>query len=436
MTGFSRFIFLAALRLYADIRQHTKPCLCVLSPSRSLCAFLVVLGVFFQIPSNFTLANTQTGNAENLNNSKLTNTLSGYRSKVNRIQQSIADQKIMISEGKGDELNLLVELEKLDKKLITQQEKLDSLEVSVLKQQLLIEEEQEKLDALLLKRKKVESHLQKRITAYYKMGDIGMLNITFSTKSLPELLSFHDAFDNLIKYDQSVIANYKKTIEEQKRLKDAFEREKTILEEFRKESETENQGLLDTKIEKKQLLAQIRTKAKLHQQAVEELQAASDSLVESIVSLKNKNQLVEKGFLNNKGSLPPPVDGTIITLFQEEKKNKFGILKPSQGIELKAPDGTKIVAVSGGQVIYSGYLRGYGNTIIIHHGYQYYTVTSRIEKLLIKKGARVERETTIGVVGDTATLFDEGLYFEIRHNKESLDPLLWLNPNRLTSRSE
>ncbi len=51
----------------------------------------------------------------------------------------------------------------------------------------------------------VENHLQKRITAYYTMGDIGLLNVTFSTKTLPELLTFHDAFDVLIKYDQDAI---------------------------------------------------------------------------------------------------------------------------------------------------------------------------------------------------------------------------------------
>jgi hypothetical protein len=34
-------------------------------------------------------------------------------------------------------------------------------------------------------------------------------------------------------------------------------------------------------------------------------------------------------------------------------------------------------------------------------------------------------------MGDTATLFDEGLYFEIRHERESLDPLVWLRPGGL-----
>jgi septal ring factor EnvC (AmiA/AmiB activator) len=58
-------------------------------------------------------------------------------------------------------------------------------------------------------------------------------------------------------------------------------------------------------------------------------------------------------------------------------------------------------------------------------------VTSRIEKILVVKGQVVGKKETIGIVGDTATLFDEGLYFEIRHGDVSLDPLSWLEPDNL-----
>lgn len=99
-------------------------------------------------------------------------------------------------------------------------------------------------------------------------------------------------------------------------------------------------------------------------------------------------------------------------------------------------DGVNIKAVNKGTVVFSGYLRGYGNTVIIHHGYQYYTVTSRIEKLLVDKGDIIKTEDVLGIMGDTATIFDEGLYFEIRHGKQSLNPLLWLDPNRISTAGE
>lgn len=362
--------------------------------------------------------------------------ISTYRSRVNRIQENISRQEQRVFETEGRERNLLAELEELDMKILSQQEKLDALESQVQKQQQLIDNKQEDLAQLIEKRQIVENHLKKRITAYYTMGDIGLLNVAFSSKSLSELLSLHDSFDSVIQYDKEVILKYKNTIAEQGRTKNALELEKSMLEQFHNQTELEKLELITTKDEKKKLLTHIKTQAQLHQQAIKELQQASDNLVESIVALKNQTAIRESGLLNDKGNLPPPVDGILVTLFGQEKTNKLGILKKSLGIELTADDGTKVIAVSGGQVIYSGYLRGFGNTVIIHHGYQYYTVTSRIEKLIASKGSQVEREEVIGIMGDTATLFDEGLYFEIRHGTESLDPLLWLNPNRLTSLHE
>ncbi len=63
-------------------------------------------------------------------------------------------------------------------------------------------------------------------------------------------------------------------------------------------------------------------------------------------------------------------------------------------------------------------------------------MTSRIEKLLVEKGQKVGAEHPIGIMGDTAILFDDGIYFEIRHGQQSMDPLIWLNPNRLSTQHE
>lgn len=361
------------------------------------------------------------------------NKLSDFRGKINRLQQGILQQETKITESQITERNILTELEALDTKLVAQQEKLEALELKMRKQQAMIDREENALNTIRSDKFIVKDHLQKRITAYYTMGDIGLLNVTFSTKTLPELLTFHDAFDVLIKYDQDVIKVYQDTIEELERATVALDLEKSVLEDFFNQIIEEKEILKKTKADKKALLNHVRTQEKLHKRAIVEMQQASKELADSIVSMKNKGQIYEQGFLADKGSLPPPIDGIVITFFHQKKTNKLGISRYSDGIELKAADGTKIVSVSDGDVIFSGYLRGYGNTVIIHHGFQYYTVTARIEKILVEKGQKVAQEESIGIMGDTATLFDEGLYFEIRHGRESLNPLTWLNPNRISN---
>jgi len=389
--------------------------------------FLLLFATHCLLPENLSAADTLPSEGKELNS---------FRIKIRRLQQGILNKEEQISETEAKEQNILSELETLDKKIVVQKEKLSELERKMRNQQESINKEEAALKKVREEKGIVEEHLQKRIAAYYTMGDIGLLNVTFSTQTLPELLTFHDAFDVLIKYDQDVIKVYRETIKEIERVKVALDLEKAILQEFINQEISEKQILENTKAEKHILLTQVRTQTKLHKQAVEEMQQASEDLTNSIVAIKTRNQVEDQSFLADKGNLRPPMDGVLVTLFQQEKVNKLGISKKSLGIELQAADGTNIVAVGDGEVIFSGYLRGYGNTVIIHHGFQYYTVTSRIEKLLVNQGQKVKREDAIGIMGSTATLFDDGIYFEIRHGNQSLDPLAWLNPNRLKASTE
>jgi septal ring factor EnvC (AmiA/AmiB activator) len=54
-----------------------------------------------------------------------------------------------------------------------------------------------------------------------------------------------------------------------------------------------------------------------------------------------------------------------------------------------------------------------------------------MERLLVNKGQRVDRNTDIGIMGDTATLLTPGLYLELRKDTDHLDPLQWLDVSRL-----
>lgn len=356
--------------------------------------------------------------------------------RIHRLQQGIDSQETKALDTGNQERNLLLELETLDRKLADQQTKLDNFDVQMDRQRGLIEEKIARLATLHSKKKNVEHHLVKRIKAYYTMGGIGLLNVTFSTKSLPELLQFHDSFDTLIKYDQNVIAIYQTTIKDVERAKTALTLEKSVLQNFIDLAIIEKKDAISTIEQKESLLTHIKTQGKLHKQAIKEMRQASNVLADALADLKSKTDVQNNSFSVKKGMLPPPLEGVIVTLFNEIKINKLGILRKSSGITLRATDGIKIKAINKGTVIFSGYLRGYGNTVIIHHGYQYYTVTSRVEKLLVHQGDTIKSEEALGIMGDTATIFDDGLYFEIRHGKQSLDPLLWLDPNKLSTAEE
>jgi septal ring factor EnvC (AmiA/AmiB activator) len=353
------------------------------------------------------------------------------RIKIQRLQSGIEDQKEGFERTQLKEKGVLAELEELDMQLLKMAERLNELKEQMEMQQKLILTKEVEVEKMREKSTKVQQHMQRRIGAYYKLGKIDLINITFSTQTLPELLRFHDSFETLIKYDQDLMKRYKKTIEELESARKAYTLEKGLLEEFIALAGAKEEEILEARKEKAGLLRQITNQASLHKQAITELEQATLELSRNLLTLKQKEKLVDQGFLLNKGNHLAPVDGVVTSLFMEERFDQFGIKKQSPGIVIAAPDGSKIRSIYPGRVVYSGYLKGYGNTIIIDHGYDYYTITSRIERILVKKGDIVRRNGTIGIMGSTATILDEGLYFEVRQNDTSLDPLAWLNPSNL-----
>ena len=381
------------------------------------CCHTLLLILFFLLPPDSCPGAQKAGSAD----------IETYRNQPRRLEQKIQEQQQAKEAKTKDEINLLGELESLDRKLNIQQQKVNDLNVKVQLQQMLIDLKQGEIDTLADERRELLEHLRNRSAAYYKMGKVGFLNVAFSSRSLPDLLKFHDAFQTLITYDKNIIIDYRQKIDTLQSARDAHALEMKVLEDFIAEEDRERETIDLIRAEKEQLLAHIRSEKHLHEKAAAEMRAASEELAQTLVSLKTDERIQERTFQNSKGKLHVPVPGRVITYFNQEKFNRLGVLRKSQGIAISAPDGARVEAVADGTVIFAGYLRGYGNTVIIHHGYQYYTITSRIEEIAVKEGEHLRRGASIGVASETAALIDEGVYFEIRHGKDSKDPLAWLD---------
>jgi septal ring factor EnvC (AmiA/AmiB activator) len=359
-----------------------------------------------------------------------------YQINIGRLEDGIEKQQEHIETTQQQERELLAELQEIDARLFEQQEKLQVLEDRIGVQGALLISNNLEIERVQLKKQSVQNHLQKRIQAYYKMGNVGFINVAFSTKSLPELLNFHESFEVLITYDQAVIAAYRLTIDELQNSVETLQIEEALLEDFIDQNEREQDKINSFKEEKEALLSRIKTQTQLHERAIAELEQAAKSLTASLKALEKQDEKIDQTFRYSKGKLPPPVSGTLVSGFKEEVMNRLGIKTVSQGIAIKSPNGTIIRAVHQGVVTFSGYLRGYGNTVIVNHGYQYYSICSRIERIFAKKGQKVEEGAEIGIMGDTATLMSEGLYFEIRKDSTPLDPLKWLDKSKLQKEND
>ena len=393
----------------------------------SIPAMLILCSVAFQLPSSAHAAPKDPAQEKK----EIEKGIEKTTINIGRLKEGIKLQEEQIRESKKIELTLLTELQDIDTRLTEQKLKIETLEARMNKQQEMVIEKQAAMNEAASLMQGVQSHLASRMQAFYKLGEFGLIHIGFSDQTLPELLSFQDSFLALIKYDHNLIETYRTTISELNQAIDSLRLQETIFEELLAENFEEQEILDGLKQEKALLLDRIRTQAKLHKKAAAEMEAAAEELTARLQGLKEQAKRIDQGFLYDKGAHPPPVAGKVIARFKEETTNLLGISSISKGIAIDAPIGSTVKAIDQGVVQYSGYLRGYGNTVIVNHGHQYYSITSRMERLLVTKDQRVDRETEIGIMGETATLLTPGLYFELRKDTDHLDPLQWLDTARL-----
>ena len=100
----------------------------------------------------------------------------------------------------------------------------------------------------------------------------------------------------------------------------------------------------------------------------------------------------------------------------------YHVRKFHQGMDFTAPTGTEIFATGNAKVIFTGWKQGYGNTIILDHGFGYKTVYAHLYKSLVRKGQRVKRYDIIGLVGNTGKSTGPHLHYEVRLNDRPVDP--------------
>lgn len=127
-------------------------------------------------------------------------------------------------------------------------------------------------------------------------------------------------------------------------------------------------------------------------------------------------------FAGLKGTLSWPVSGALLATYGATRS--VGDLR-WRGVLIGAPEGQAVRAIARGQVVFADWLRGFGQLLIIDHGGGYMSLYGHNKSLQKRVSEWVEPGEVIAVVGSNDGQAEPGLYFEIRHNGEPVDPGLW-----------
>ncbi len=359
-----------------------------------------------------------------------------HKETIGEVQEEIKKGQAQIEVMRQKQRLILDRLDQMELQLQLFHKKLENLrsELTSLRQE--ITDKRRRLKELTNDLEKLRALLGQRLQALYKFGQQASLNLLISARDVSGLQQRWVYLRAIAEQDSKLILQFQKRQKEERNVTQALASREMRLSKLVAEIGEQKAEMEKVKHQQVALLQDIHNQEEMYQSYVAELAAVSRELKNKIVGLqrelegsKAETHPLKGGFASKKGALPYPVGGKVVSSFGTKKHKKFGTKIRNNGIEIATARLSPVVAVYGGQVLYSDRVKGYGRVIIIDHGDKYYTLTGHLSEVVKEVGGLVESGEVIGYAGYSAVAREGGrVYFEVRHLGNALDPEAWLLP--------
>jgi septal ring factor EnvC (AmiA/AmiB activator) len=188
---------------------------------------------------------------------------------------------------------------------------------------------------------------------------------------------------------------------------------------------------------KKILLASLRQEKDSRLRALREMEAAAQRLQKMLDAIAKRTVIRPRetpspgspgtGLDGQRGRLEWPVRGDVSAPFGKFQHPEFAAEIVRKGIDIDAAPGESIKSVEKGRVVFADRFSGYGKMVIVDHGERYYTIYGHLSEIYKKNGDEIRRGEALGRIGDEAWSSRAPLYFEMRKDGKSIDPIPWFS---------
>ena len=296
-----------------------------------------------------------------------------------------------------------------------------------------------KMEAYLKTRQNV---LNRRVRAIYMHGQLNYLEVILGANSFSDFANRVELLKRVIRSDYNLILEIQKQkaaieakkaqLEEDKRQLDALaaEAEKTQKEIAAKKAE--QQKVLDAAKSNKaaaaqmeqDLNAQLASVRNLIQQRLAAAEAARQAAQQA--SSDEGGGGSDDNYVQGTGAMGWPCSGPITSPFGYRTHPIFGTTIFHAGIDIGVDYGTPIHAADSGVVVYSGWISGYGNAVIIDHGGGISTLYGHNQSLAVSEGQSVSKGSVIAYAGSTGNSTGPHCHFEVDVNGSPVNPMGYL----------
>jgi murein DD-endopeptidase MepM/ murein hydrolase activator NlpD len=357
--------------------------------------------------------------------------------RIQSLQAKIADAQVQESRLQSDIGSIEGQIRTLERQVGGVSTRLDALEHDLALQQerlnrirRLYQFQTQQLDFFSHEYNVSVERLNARLIEIYESDQPTTLDVLMSSTSLSDFLNQVDYVRSIGSQDASISSEVlgaknrwhtvrEKTKVTKKKVETVTRTIAVRTAEVRAEKQRlviSEKGLAAVRGRKKEKLASVQESKAEYLHEVAGLQAASRQVTAQIQSSGSSSYDSSP----SSSGLIWPVNGPVVSGFGM----RWG--RMHEGIDIAVGYGTPIHAAASGTVIFSGWMSGYGNFVIIDHGGGMATAYGHQSSIAVGGGQSVSQGQVIGYVGCTGHCFGPHLHFEVRINGSAVDPLGYL----------
>jgi len=351
--------------------------------------------------------------------------------RLETIKRQINYHKRQVLQAKKKEKNILKDLSGIGQNIVLLEQQIKLLNLKEKRTQMKIEELTKKISKTNGNIDSAKKILTRRLVALYKYGNVAQFNLILSASSAHEVLNNVFLLRRISEQDKRLISTLMDSSKRLEESKKELEAHKGLLIKQKAELESKKRALRVAQAKREELLKRISKRKELHMKAAKELQDAQEELKNKIRYLiSKKRQLASRSssaVLTYKGGkLRWPVRGKITSRFGVRVHPVFKTKTVHTGLDISAKEGSPVKAAADGEVLFTGWLNGYGQIIVLDHGSNLTTVYAHLSRVSVSEGSKVRAGQTIGNVGKTGLTTGAHLHFEVRVNGKAVDPMKYL----------
>lgn len=343
-----------------------------------------------------------------------------------RINDRIAALQREADRLAGEARTLVGDLRTLEIERDLQIERATQAQVAVTEGQTSVQQSAERLAALEQQRIAQLPDLKTQLVDVYKRGRAGYARLLFGASGVREFGRATRAVAALVRINEQRVVEHRRTIEAMQQEQAALQAKLRELEASDAEARQARAAAERSLAARTALVRQIDARRDLNAQFAGELQVASERLQQQVANLGSGQPVVPVAvpLAPFRGALDWPVAGRVSGAFGQPS-GRFGATSARNGIDIAATEGIPVQAIHSGTVSYADAFAGFGNLVIVDHGANNYSLYGYLASTSVKQGDAVETGAEVGRVG-SAPGGPPTLYFEMRIDGRSVDPVQWL----------